>query len=138
MFIDKEIRLIFQLYSFLAVKQRSKKNQQAPKSENDPKDEETPKKEPPTAQASVKAKPKSKGVKAAIKDSKLEDIVYSPGFKLRSKVNDTVKVAPGRILKQVQYSGLEPTVKLPWPVSICCDNTVQPIVATPSISSSSY
>ncbi len=64
-----------------------------------------------------KPKPKNKIVKNIVKDEERKDIVYSPGFKLRSKVSDTMKVAPGRVLKQVQYSGLQPTVKLPWPVS---------------------
>eukprot|EP00794_Sanderia_malayensis_P011403 gene11403-12590_t len=42
----------------------------------------------------------------------------SEGFKLRSKVNDTLPVALRRDLKQVKYSGLEPTIKLPWTVAL--------------------
>ena len=64
------------------------------------------------------AKPKaktSKNVKNIEKD--LEDLVYSPGFKLRSEKLQQVKRKPNRILKEVQYSGMQPTVKLPWPVS---------------------
>ena len=65
-----------------------------------------------------KPKPKSKSSRAGAKTGDSGDIVYSPGFKLRSQKSTEVQAKPNRILKEVQYSGMQPTVKLPWPVSI--------------------
>lgn len=63
---------------------------------------------------SLKAKLKGRGSRIGLKDSM--DDVYAPGFRLRSKKAEVVKTKPNRILKQVKYSGMEPKVKLPWPV----------------------
>ena len=71
----------------------------------------------PSFQSSGKPKPKAKGHKSGTKID-VENIVYAPGFKLRSKVTDSMTTLPGKNLKEVQYSGLEPTVMLPWPVSL--------------------
>ena len=65
----------------------------------------------------VKPKAKPKHYKSGLKDMDLSDDVYAPGFRLRSKKTEVVKTKPNRILKQVKYSGMEPKVKLPWPVS---------------------
>eukprot|EP00795_Rhopilema_esculentum_P016718 gene16718-8170_t len=62
-----------------------------------------------------KPKPKSKSSRAGAKTGDSGDIVYSPGFKLRSQKSTEVQAKPNRILKEVQYSGMQPTVKLPWP-----------------------
>ena len=67
---------------------------------------------------SVKSKGKSKGTKTGLKDMGFTDDVYAPGFRLRSKKTEVVEPKPNRILKEVKYSGMEPKVKLPWPVSI--------------------
>ena len=75
------------------------------------------------AQATAPSKPgkskgKSKGSKTGLKDTDFTDDVYAPGFRLRSKKTEVVQPKPNRILKEVKYSGMEPKVKLPWPVSI--------------------
>ena len=72
---------------------------------------------PPATSKAVRPKSKSKGSKPGLKDMVLQDDVYAPGFRLRSKKIDVVKPKPNRILKEVKYTGMEPKVKLPWPVS---------------------
>ena len=64
----------------------------------------------------VKPKARAKGTKTGMKDLELDGDVYAPGFRLRSKKTEVVNTKPERILKEVKYSGMEPKVKLPWPV----------------------
>ena len=66
----------------------------------------------------VKPKAKAKGTKTGMKDVESDDDVYAPGFRLRSKKTEVINTKPERILKEVKYSGMEPKVKLPWPVGV--------------------